>query len=84
MSNSTQQTPSATREDTRTLLRTGGGIFFTGIVCGAILFLTGGMGPHGPYNNAGWFTLMVSLCCIPSGGFALILGIAKWFGDRSR
>ena len=71
--------------DTRTLLRTGIGIFITGAVA-ALLTLTafGGIGRQGPHTNAGWLALMIAMGCLPTGTLTLILAIAKLIGDRKR
>ena len=71
--------------DTRTLLRTGIGIFTTGAVA-ALLALTvfGGIGRQGPHSNAGWLALMVAMGCLPTGTLTLALALAKLFGDRKR
>jgi hypothetical protein len=71
--------------DTRTLLRTGIGIFSTGAVA-ALLTLTvfGGIGPQGPHTSSGWLALMVAMGCLPTGTLTLILAFAKLFGDRRR
>jgi hypothetical protein len=73
------------KQDTRQLLRTGLGIFATGIVA-AVLALTvfGGMGRQGPHTNSGWMALMVAMGCLPTGTLTLALAIAKLIGDRKR
>ena len=72
------------RRDTRAILRVAGGVEATGVLCALGVGLTGGMTSHGPHNNLGWFALIVALGCIPTGTFFLMLGVAKWLGDRSR
>jgi hypothetical protein len=72
------------RRDTRAILRTSCIIDIVGLLCASLVWFTGGMGPHGPHSNLGWFGLMVALGCIPSGTFFLLLGTAKWIGDRGR
>ena len=71
--------------DTRTLLRTGIGIFTTGAVA-ALLALTvfGGIGPQGPHTNSGWLALMLAMGCLPTGALTLALAIAKLIGDRHK
>jgi len=71
--------------DTRTLLRTGIGIFTTGAVA-ALLALTvfGGIGPQGPHTNSGWLALMLAMGCLPTGTLTLALAIAKLIGDRHK
>lgn len=73
------------RSDTRQLLRTGGGIFGVGVLA-AILAATlfGGIGHQGPHTNSGWLALMLAMGCLPTGTLTLLLGIAKFFGDRRR
>ncbi len=72
------------RQDTRQILRVAGGIEVVGIVCAVAVWSTGGMTSHGPHGNLGWFALVVALGCIPTGSFFLLLGFAKWLGDRGR
>jgi hypothetical protein len=69
--------------DTRTLLRSGAGIFGTGMLA-AVLAMTlfGGFGPQGPHTNGGWLCLMVAMGCLPFGTILLALGLAKWIGHR--
>jgi hypothetical protein len=73
------------QQDTRTLLRTGIGIFTTGAVA-ALLTLTafGGIGPQGPHTNSGWLALMIAMGCLPTGTLTLLLAIAKLISDRRR
>jgi len=70
-------------EDTKTLLRSGSGIFGTGALA-ALLAATifGGLGKQGPHTNSGWLALMVAMGCLPFGTILLALGIAKWIGHR--
>jgi hypothetical protein len=72
------------RRDTRAILRVAGGIEGIGILMASLVWMSGGMGPHGPHSNLGWFGLMAALGCIPTGTFFLLLGVAKWIGDRGR
>jgi hypothetical protein len=71
------------QEDTRTLLRSGGGIFCAGVLA-AVLAATifGGMGKQGPHTNSGWLALMVAMGCLPFGTILLALGVAKWLGRK--
>jgi hypothetical protein len=71
--------------DTRTLLRSGIGIFTTGILA-ALLTTTlfGGVSHQGPHTDAGWLALMVAMGCLPTGLLTLILAIAKVIGERRR
>jgi hypothetical protein len=75
----------AMQQDTRQLLRTGLGIFGTGVVA-ALLALTvgGGIGHQGPHTNSGWLMLMVAMGCLPTGTLTLGLAIAKLIGDHKR
>jgi hypothetical protein len=72
------------RQDTRSILRVAGLIELVGIVCAIAVWASGGMTSHGPHGNLGWFALVVALGCIPTGTFFLLLGFAKWLGDRGR
>jgi hypothetical protein len=72
------------RRDTRAILRFSTTIEVVGILCAVAVWASGGMTTHGPHGTVGWFALLVALCCIPAGTFFLLLGIAKWMGDRSR
>jgi di/tricarboxylate transporter len=70
-------------EDTRTLLRSGGGIFGAGLLAAAAAAtIFGGMGKQGPHTNSGWLALMVAMGCLPFGTILLALGLAKWIGHR--
>jgi hypothetical protein len=74
------------QKDTRQLLRTGVGIFVTGVVAAALIFTSfGGITRRqGPHTNAGWLALMVAMGCLPTGALTLVLGLAKLFGDRKK
>jgi hypothetical protein len=72
------------RQDTRTILRVAGGIEIVGVICAIVVWANGGMTSHGPKGNLAWFALVVALGCIPTGSFFLLLGFAKWIGDRGR
>ncbi len=72
------------RRDTRAILRVAAAIDVAGLLCAAAVWASGGMTKHGPHGNLGWFGLIVALGCLPTGTFFLILGFAKWLGDRSR
>jgi hypothetical protein len=72
------------RSDTRAILRVSGTIEIVGIACAIAVWASGGMTSHGPHGNLGWFALIVALGCIPTGSFFLLLGFAKWLGDRNR
>ena len=71
--------------DTRKLLTTGAAIFGAGVLC-VLLMLTvfGGVSRSGPHNNGGWLALMIAMGCLPMGSLLLLLGGAKWIGDRRR
>ena len=73
------------QSDTRTLLRTGVLTLLTGILS-AVLMLTvfGGVSRQGPHTNGGWLSLMVAMCCLPTGTITLLLGLAKLAGERNR
>ena len=72
------------RQDTRAILRVASWIEAMGIVCAGMVWASGGMTTHGPHGNLGWLGLVVALGCIPTGTFFLLLGVAKWVGDRNR
>ena len=74
------------REDTRTLLRTGIGLFATGAISALLIFVAfGGITRRqGPHTNAGWLALMLAMGCLPTGALTLALGISKLFADRKR
>ena len=74
-----------THEDTRLLLRTGGGCVAVGLLF-AFLMLTvfGGVTPQGPHTNSGWLALMVAMMCLPFGTILLLLGVAKYLGHHKR
>ena len=73
------------RPDTRKLLITGSIIFASGCIT-ALLALTvlGGISREGPRTNGGWLALMLAMGCLPMGTLLLLLGGAKWLGDRKR
>ena len=71
--------------DTRKLLRTGALIFLAGGVAAALMLTVfGGVTKEGPHTNGGWLALMVAMGCLPTGTLTLMLGLAKWAGDRGR
>lgn len=73
------------RSDTRTLLRSGLGIFGTGAAAaGLMLTVLGGVSRQGPHTNAGWLALMVAMACLPMGTLVLALAVAKVVGDRGQ
>jgi hypothetical protein len=71
--------------DTRKIITVGSVLILIGVVA-AILMLTvfGGVTHQGPHTNMGWIALIVVMGCLPLGCIALLLGIAKLFGNRSR
>jgi len=73
------------QSDTRTLLRSGIGIFATGILA-ALLTITlfGGISHQGPHTDAGWLALMLAMGCLPTGLLTLVLALAKVIGERRR
>jgi hypothetical protein len=72
--------------DTRTLLRTGIGLFGTGAVAAISIFaFFGGITRRqGPHTNAGWLALMLAMGCLPTGFLTLALGISKFLSDRRK
>jgi hypothetical protein len=73
------------RSDTRKVLTTGVGIFFTGVLAAGLTeTVFGGIGRQGPHTNLGWLALMLAMGCLPTGLLTLLLGVAKMLGDRRR
>lgn len=71
--------------DTRILLRSGIGIFVTGIVAALLtMSIFGGISHQGPHTDAGWLALVLALGCLPTGFITLALALAKVIGDRRR
>ena len=70
------------KNDTKILLKYGGGILLVGLVS-ALLTATvfGGLTRQGPHTNTGWLGLMVAMCCLPMGCLLSLLGMAKWLKD---
>jgi hypothetical protein len=81
----TPPTNATTQPDdgTRQLLRWGGSMVGTGILCVLLLVtVLGGYSRLGARTNTGWFALIVALMCIPFGLMLLALGLAKWLKNR--
>jgi hypothetical protein len=73
------------QDDTRTLLKTGSFIFFTGVLAASLMYtVCGGITRQGPHTNSGWLALIVALGCLPTGSLTLLLGLAKLMGDLRR
>lgn len=72
------------RRDTRAILRVAASIELIGLACAAAVWTSGGLTSHGPHGSLGWLGLIVALGCLPTGTFFLLLGTAKWIGDRNR
>lgn len=73
------------QKDTRTLLRTGLGIFLTGGVAAALMLTVfGGVTKQGPHTNSGWLALMIAMGCLPTGTLTLLLAFSKLLGDRRK
>lgn len=71
--------------DTRILLRSGIGIFSTGILAALLTMgVFGGISHQGPHTDAGWLALVLALGCLPTGFITLVLAVAKVIGDRRR
>jgi hypothetical protein len=69
--------------DTRTLVRTGLGIFLTGAVAAALMLtVLGGVTKQGPHTNLGWLALMLAMGCLPTGTLTLLLALTKIIGER--
>jgi di/tricarboxylate transporter len=77
------QRSGAVANDTKTLLRSGCGIFGVGVLSAALaMTVFGGFSRQGPHTNGGWLCLMVAMGCLPFGTLLLALGLAKWIGHR--
>jgi hypothetical protein len=75
----------AMQPDTRKLLSTGTIIFLTGAVAALLMFTAfGGVTKQGPHTNGGWLSLMLAIGCLPTGLLTILLGTAKYVGDRHR
>ena len=73
------------QSDTRTLLKTGCTIFFTGAISALLMYTVfGGVSKQGPHTNGGWLALIVAMGCLPTGALTLVLGLAKLLGDLRR
>ncbi len=72
------------RRDTRAILRVALPIEILGLICSAIVIVSGGVSQHGPTTTAGWLALMIGLGCVPTGTLFLLIGIGKYFEDRKR
>ena len=71
--------------DTRKIVRTGLGIFGTGVIAALLMeTVLGGVGRQGPHTNLGWLALMVAMGCLPTGFLTLLLAAAKLYGDRRK
>lgn len=74
----------SSNDGTRQLLQWGSSMVGAGALAAILLqTLLGGFGPTGASTNTGWFALIIALMCLPFGGLLLVLGIAKWFRNRS-
>jgi hypothetical protein len=72
-----------TSDGTAELLRGGGFMVGTGIICGILLLtVLGGVTHTGATTNSGWLALIIALMCLPFGALLLTLGIAKWLRNR--
>ena len=70
--------------DTRKLLTVGSLILFAGVIAAALMLTVfGGVTRQGPHTNLGWMALVITMGCLPLGGIALLLGVAKLFGNRN-
>lgn len=69
--------------DTQKLLKVGSVLILTGAIAAALMLTVfGGVTRQGPHTNLGWMALIVTMGCLPLGCIALLLGIAKLFGNR--
>lgn len=69
--------------DTRKILKLGLILILTGVIAAALMLTVfGGVTRQGPHTNLGWMALIVTMGCLPLGCIALLLGVAKLFGNR--
>ena len=74
----------ALNDGTRQLLQWGSWMVGTGVLAAILLeAVFGGFVRTGATTNAGWFSLIVALMCIPFGGLLLLLGLAKWLRNKA-
>jgi len=72
------------QSDTRKILKFGSALLLTGGIAAALMLTVfGGVTHQGPHTNLGWMALIVTMGCLPLGCIALLLGIAKLFGNRN-
>jgi hypothetical protein len=70
--------------DTRKILKFGSILILTGVIAAALMLTVfGGVTRQGPHTNLGWMALIVTMGCLPLGCIALLLGVAKLFGNRN-
>lgn len=72
------------QSDTRKILKFASILLLTGGISAALMLTVfGGVTHQGPHTNLGWMALIVTMGCLPLGCIALLLGIAKLFGNRN-
>jgi hypothetical protein len=72
------------QSDTRKILKFGSALLLIGGIAAALMLTVfGGVTHQGPHTNLGWMALIVTMGCLPLGCIALLLGIAKLFGNRN-
>lgn len=72
------------QSDTRKILKFGSVLILIGATAAALMLTVfGGVTHQGPHTNMGWLALIVTMGCLPLGCIALLLGVAKLFGNRS-
>jgi hypothetical protein len=70
--------------DTRKILKFGSILILAGVIAAALMLTVfGGVTRQGPHTNLGWMALIVTMGCLPLGCIALLLGVAKLFGNRN-
>ena len=73
------------QSDTRKLLITGAIILLAGVLAIVLIFTVfGGISREGPHNDGGWISLVVTMGCVPTAFFTLLLGLAKLIKDVRR
>lgn len=73
------------QSDTRKILKFGSILALIGVLAAALMLTVfGGITRQGPHTNLGWIALIVVMGCLPLGCIALLLGLAKLIGNRSR
>jgi len=77
--------PQSNNDDgTIQLLKGGSLILAVGVVSFLLLMIAfGGVNVEGAHSNPGWLALIIAAMCLPFGLMLTLLGVAKWFRNRS-